>query len=76
MNEALKIAWKHRSRWRFIGIELGIDLATLDAISVDERKVDDCLTEVIKKWLRKGKPRPTRQALKSALQSERVSGAQ
>ena len=76
MNEALNIAWEHRSRWRFIGIELGIDLATLDAISADEKKVDDCLTEVIKQWLRKEKPRPTQQALESALQSERVSGAQ
>ena len=75
MNEVLKLAWDHRARWWFIGVELGIEQGDLDAISADHMNVDERLTEVIKIWLRKIKPKPTRSAIMAALQSERVSGA-
>ena len=75
MNEVLKLAWDHRARWRFIGIELGMEQGDLDAISADHMSVDERLTEVIKTWLRRIKPKPTRSAFIVALQSERVSGA-
>lgn len=65
-------AWNYRAKWRFIGIELGIVTDTLEAIEVDCRKVEDCLREMITIWLRRVNPRPTRSAMKQALQSERV----
>ena len=76
IREVLDEMWKYRARWRFIGTELGIDTGTLDAIDVDHRKVEDCLNKLINVWLRDVNPRPTRTAMKAALQSERVlSGA-
>ena len=72
--EIINLAWDHRARWRFIGIELGIDQGTLDAISADERDVGDRLTRMINIWLRNTEPRPTQSAIKAALASERVSG--
>ena len=68
-KEVLNLMWDYRSRWRFIGIELGIDVSTLDAIDKDFRKADDCLTELITKWLRCTNPKPTRNAIAKALES-------
>ena len=66
--------WDYRARWKSIGIELRVDTGTLDAIEADNRKVNDCLQEVIKYWLRNS-PRPTRETIKVALQSKLVSNA-
>ena len=71
-KEVLNLMWDYRSRWRFIGIELGIDVSTLDAIDRDFRKADDCLTELITKWLRCTNPKPTRNAIAKALESRSV----
>ena len=71
-KEVLNLMWDYRSRWRFIGIELGIDMSTLDAIDRDYRKADDCLTELITKWLRRTNPKPTRSAIAKALESQSV----
>lgn len=74
-KSVLHLAWEHRAKWRYIGMELGIDAGTLDAIEANHRKVEDCLTSVINDWLRNGKPRPTMGAITAALQSDRVSRA-
>ena len=74
LNEVLDITWKYRAQWRAIGTQLGIDQGTLAAISENERKVENCLSEMINKWLRHTDPMPTRSALTAALNSERVSG--
>ena len=74
IKEVLDITWKYRAEWRAIGTELGIDQGTLAAISKDERKVEDCLREMINKWLRHTNPMPTRSALTAALNSECVPG--
>ena len=71
-KEVLNLTWKHRSRWRFIGIELGIDVNTLDAIEKDNRKAEDCLTELIATWLRGVDPKPTRSVIIKALESQSV----
>ena len=67
------MTWNYRARWRFIGIELGINEGTLDAIDEDNRKVEDCLREMITRWLRRCKPKPSRHAISMALKSGRVS---
>ena len=71
-KEVLNLMWDYRSRWRFIGIELGIDVSTLDTIDKDYRKADDCLTELITTWLRRTNPKPTRSAIAKALESPSV----
>ena len=75
LKEMLDLTWNYRARWRFIGIELGIDEGTLDAIHKDNRKVADCLREMITAWLRgcTAKSKPSRHAITAALQSGHVS---
>ena len=73
LKEILDQTWNYRARWRFIGIELGIDVGTLDAIDKDNRKVEDCLQEMITLWLRSSQPKPSRHAISMALQSGCVS---
>ena len=75
MKEIVHLTWDYRSRWRFIGIELGIDVSTLDVIEMNHRKVDDYLTELITKWLRHTNPKPTRSAITKALKSPSVAGS-
>ena len=72
LREVLDETWSYRARWRFIGINLGIDVGTLDAIDANNRRVEDCLLNLINVWLRNTNSRPTRTAIKAALQSERV----
>ena len=67
--------WDYRARWKSIGIELHVDTGTLDAIEKDCRKVNDCLQEMIKHWLRNN-PRPTKEIIRVALQSKLVSNAE
>ena len=73
LKEILDQTWNYRARWRFIGIELGIDEGTLDAIEKDNRKVEECLRVMITTWLRGYKPKPSRHAISMALQSGHVS---
>ena len=72
VKEVLNLTWTYRSRWRFVGIELGIDVNTLDAIERDHRKAEDCLTELITIWLRRTNPKPTKSAITRALESQSV----
>ena len=76
MKEILDVAWDSRARWRFIGIELGFDTGTLDAIEYDKKKAEDCLSELISEWLRQSDPRPTRTAMAKALESPSVAVSQ
>ena len=73
-REVLDLMWDYRAKWRFIGITLGIDASTLDAIETDNTEVEGCLTKVITTWLRGVNPRPTRSAMKAALRSKQVTG--
>ena len=72
MKEVLSLIWDYLSRWRFVGIGLGIDVNTLDAIEMNHRKVEDCLTNLITTWLRCTNPKPTRRAIAKALESQSV----
>ena len=73
VKEMLDAAWVSRAKWRFIGIELGIDVSTLDAIDHVKKKAEDCLSELIVEWLRRSDPRPTRRAMAKALKSPSVA---
>ena len=74
IKEVLDEMWNYRARWKFIGVELGIDMGTLDAIEKDCKVVDECLLKMINIWLRNSS-RPTRQVIRVALQSKHVSDA-
>ena len=71
-KEILDLTWKHRAGWKFIGIELGIDMYTLAAIERNHTKVEDCLVELITIWLQGVDPKPTRSAIAKALESQTV----
>lgn len=61
------------AKWYDIGLELKIDAASLDAIEKENsHNVQDCLREVLKKWLRRFQPMPTWGALIEALESPLV----
>ena len=74
IREIIDLTWPHRARWKLIGIELGIDIGTLDAIEKDRRIVQDCLSELISTWLRTA-PRPTHAAITAVLKSECILSA-
>ena len=65
--------WDYRAKWRFIGITLGINTGTLDAIETDNRKAEGCLIEMITTWLKSINPIATRSSMKAALQSKQVT---
>ena len=56
----LNLTWDYRARWKFLGIELGFDIGTLDAIGKNNANVEESLTDLMGKWLRRGDPRATR----------------
>ena len=57
-----------------IGIELRIDMGTVDSIEKDNGKVEDCLMELTSTWLKGTNPRPTRSAMAAILQSRLMAG--
>ena len=77
MREVLDFFWEFRAKWKLIGLDLCIDIGTLDSIEVGKRnQPEDCLVEVIKVWLRgtTSKVNPTRSAMFTVLQSKCVAG--
>ena len=72
MREVLDVFWDYRMKWKMIGMELGIDMDTLDSISVSNRNAEDSLVELIGVWLRRSNPVPTRTVMDAVLQSSRV----
>lgn len=70
MREVLDIFWNYRSKWKIIGIELGIDMGTIECIDKDNRWSEEALVAVIHCWLRGNKPKPTRRAMLMVLQSK------
>jgi hypothetical protein len=77
LRDVLKTMWEARVKWYYIGLELSISPGTLDSISkANNQNPDDCLTVMIKDWLRSGKPKPSWAALANALKSPMVGYAQ
>ena len=72
MREVLDWTWDYRASWKILGIELDMNTGTLDAIGKNNHhKVEDCLVELLTKWLRGGKA--TRSAMIKVLQSRKVT---
>ena len=64
--------WSARSKGYNIGLGLGIQPGTLDAIWNDDRRCDQQYTNILKHWLRWSDPKPTWGALADALRSPSV----
>ena len=76
LGDVLEVVWEARSKWYNIGLKLGISVSTLDSISkANSQNPDDCLTAMIKDWLRNGKPKPSWAAVAKALKSPMVGYA-
>ena len=68
LSEIMKCIWLARHKYYEIGIALGIDATTLEVIKMENLRIFDRYIEVIKMWLRRGKPVPC-----WALLAERLS---
>ena len=52
--------WKGRAKWYNIGLQLGLIAGTLDAIrQTNNNDAGDCLTTVLKEWLRRSELQPS-----------------
>lgn len=71
----LNFTWKIRSKWESIGLALGIDQGTLDAIKKTEKHVvSNCFQSMLNQWLHgiPGVPKPTLLTLAEVLRSPTV----
>ena len=56
LRDILEVLWCIRDKWHKLGLALGIDSTTLNAILKDNRGItDDCFMELLDKWLRRKK---------------------
>ena len=77
LPQVFRAVFDARTKWYDIGLELKIDVGSLDAIEEDNpRDVQDCLRALLKKWLRRAQPKPTWGALREALESPLVDEGQ
>ena len=77
LGDVLEVVWEARGKWYNIGLKLDISVGTLDSISkANNQDPDDCLTAMIKDWLRNGKLKPSWAKLTEALKSPMVGYAQ
>ena len=72
LGTVLKESFAARSKWYYIGLELGVEASELDAIKKDNPEVKDCYLEALKCWLKSVAPKPTWAALAEALASDMV----
>ena len=71
IKKVIDIVWEARIKWYDIGIQLGLKVNSLDVIKHNNNdKPDDCITEMLKIWLRQGGA--THEALIGALNHETV----
>ena len=73
LGDVVEAVWEAREKWYNIGLKLGISASTLDAINkAVNQNPDDCITAIIKDWLKNGKPKPLWAAVADALKSPMV----
>ena len=64
-----------RAKWYNLGLQLEISVGDLEAIQQEHRRAEDCLREMLVKWLKRVNPLPTETLLSAALQSNTVGGS-
>ena len=73
VNEILNLTRNRYRSWKSIGLELGIDSAALDAIEKNYVNDHRRLIAMIELWHSSVDLKPSRKAMESALQSEKVT---
>ena len=73
LREVRHLLHKVRRRWYDIGIELGLSVEELDTIRADNTDLLDCLTAMLKTWLKLTDPIPTWRALGEALRAPTIN---
>ena len=68
-----RVAAKTKVKWFQVGIQLNIDLATLNAYETQSSDVMRCYTNVFAEWKRAGEPPYTWATIIEALESDAVS---
>ena len=75
LREVQDFFWDFRAEWKMIGLELGIDIATLNSIEKSNvRVVEDCLREMLTQWLKRATPTPSRSAMAAVFKSKPLAG--
>ena len=70
VQEAL---WEARPKWYNLGLQLDMAVDDLDVIKrTNFQNDDECLTDLLRRWLRRADPHPTWKAIVKALQSPTV----
>ena len=72
LGKVQRAAWESRAQWYNIGLELEIDLETLDVIEGNNKDINSCFRAMLTTWLKMVQPKPTLGALAKALQSPTV----
>ena len=72
LKEVRRLLYPVRRKWYSIEVELEVKTGELDTIRATYSEPGDCLTEMLKIWLKSIDPPPTWKALKDALAAEPV----
>ena len=72
LKDVRRAVWDARSKWKDIGVELGLRPATLENLKDEHRGNNACVTEMLTIWLKGLTPNPTWQALIDALKEPTV----
>ena len=65
--------WEARTKWYQVGLLLGVSVDTLDVIQYNHpTNCDQCITDMIKEWLRASDLQRTWEVLAKALESPQV----
>ena len=73
LSKVLSTLHEARTKWCNIGLGIGIDPTTIEAIGINNRdNVDDCFRELLVTWLRKGNSKCTWATLVAVLKSKTV----
>ena len=73
LKEVRELLFSVRRKWYDIGVELGLGVNELDNIKAASTDHGECLTEMIKLWLKSINPLPTWKALGHALKAGPVA---
>ena len=67
-----RVTWDARTKWYNLGLELDLDIATLDSIKENNDSIEDRFRAMLTTWLKTVDPNPTLAALAEALRSPTV----
>ena len=73
LKNVRELLYQVRSKWYDMGIELELKVEELDNIKAEYTDLGECLTEMLKIWLKSINPLPTWKALGDALKARAVN---